>query len=282
MSVRRSDLLVTPGELADELASADPPVVLDVRWRLDRPDGWDDYLAGHISRAVFVRLDAELSDPFHPVTAGRHPLPSREDFENSARAWGVSQGSRVVVYDDNGGLAAARAWWLLRYSGFDAVRVLDGGLPAWVAAGLPLDTSVQVPERGDVVLDAGRLPTIDIDGAAEFPAHGVLLDCRARARFRGEVEPIDPAAGHIPGAHNAPTTELLDEGGSFLPVEAIRARFVDLGVGCDVDVAVYCGSGVTAAHSALALTLAGFTPALYAGSWSEWSNHPDRPVAVGD
>jgi thiosulfate/3-mercaptopyruvate sulfurtransferase len=280
MSVRRSDLLVSAAELAQELASDAPPIVLDVRWRLDRPDGWDDYLAGHISRAAFVRFEAELSDPFHPATAGRHPLPSHEDFENSVRGWGVSQDSRVVVYDDSGGLAAARAWWLLRYSGFEAVRVLDGGLPAWISAGQPLDTSVQVPERGDVVLKTGRMPTIDIDGAAAFPAHGVLLDCRARERFRGEVEPIDPAAGHIPGARSAPTTQLLDRGGAFLSVDDIREHFVDLGVGGDV--AVYCGSGVTAAHSALALTLAGFTPALYPGSWSQWSNDPDRPVAVGD
>ncbi|MBO9578522.1 MAG: sulfurtransferase [Microbacteriaceae bacterium] len=278
----RDEILATPAQLAAELASGRPPVVLDVRWRLGGPDGWDEYVLGHIAGSVYVKLDLELADPWHAATAGRHPLPTIEDFENAARNWGIRRDSRVVVVDDSKGLAAGRAWWLLRYAGFPEVRLLDGGLKAWRAAGLPLVTEITVPERGDVTLAYGALPVLDIDGAAAFPEHGVLLDARARERFRGEVEPVDPVAGHIPGAVNAPTTENVDESGAFLDAAALRARFEALGVSDDGAVAVYCGSGVTAAHEAIALTLAGFRPVLYPGSWSEWSNHPDRPVAVGD
>lgn len=279
MSRPRRAVLVTAEELAAELDSDVTPVVLDVRWRLDRPDGWDDYIAGHIRRAVYVRLDSELADPWQPPTAGRHPLPSVEDLENAARGWGVGSRSRVVVYDEGSGLAAARAWWLLRFAGFEDVRVLDGGLQTWIDERRPLDQGVFIPERGDVVLRYGALPIVDIDGAAGFPAHGVLLDARSGERYRGEVEPIDPVAGHIPGAVSAPTTENVGPGGRFRSDEELRARFQQLGV---VDeVAVYCGSGVTAAHEALALTIAGFEPALFPGSWSAWSNHADRPVALG-
>ena len=185
----------------------------------------------------------------------------------------------MVAYDDNGNLAAARAWWLLRWAGFGDVRLLDGGLAAWVAAGGPLETDDVVPEPGDVTLDGGHAPTIDIDGAASYP--GVLLDARAAERYAGETEPIDPKAGHIPGAISAPTTDNLDDTGRFRPAEELRRRFEALGVREGSAVATYCGSGVTAAHEVAALAIAGFDAALYPGSWSQWSNHDDRPVATG-
>jgi thiosulfate/3-mercaptopyruvate sulfurtransferase len=189
----------------------------------------------------------------------------------------------VVAYDATGGLAAARAWWLLQWAGHEAVRLLDGGLQAWVAAGLPLEQGPVTPPPGDVVLAPGGLPTVDADGVrrlAEDP-DGLVLDARARERYRGEVEPIDPRAGHVPGAVSAPTSDNLDRDGRFLPTDALRARFAALGTRRGRQVAVYCGSGVTAAHEVAALAVAGVAAALYPGSWSQWSNDPDRPVATG-
>ena len=199
-------------------------------------------------------------------------------LEAAARRWGVRQDSTVVAYDDLGGMSAARAWWLLRDSGVEDVRLLDGGLAAWRRAGLPLETGDTDPRSGDVALVSGSLPVIDAEAAAAFP--GVLLDARAGERYRGEVEPVDPRAGHVPGAVSLPTPGNLDEEGRFLPVDRLRQRFEQAGVREGLPVATYCGSGVTAAHEAFALTLAGFAPALYPGSWSQWSADPSRPVAT--
>src|SRR4051794_38492755 len=199
-------------QAAELLSSTVRPVLLDVRWLLGGPPGRDAYLTGHLPGAVFVDLEAELA-AHRPPTEGRHPLPDIGALQESARRWGVHDGDAVVAYDDNGGLAAARAWWLLRWGGLSDVRLLDGGLSVWLAAGGELETGDVVPERGDVTLCAGRLPTIDIDGAASFG--GVLLDGRAGERYRGEVEPIDPKAGHIPGAVSAPTADNLDADGRF-------------------------------------------------------------------
>jgi thiosulfate/3-mercaptopyruvate sulfurtransferase len=263
-----------------ELAAAlgDPRIVLlDVRWRLDEPDGRPAYRAGHLPGAVFVDLRTELAAPPSPAE-GRHPLPEAGVLQDAARRWGVRDGSTVVVYDDLGGMSAARAWWLLADAGVE-VRLLDGGIAAWRSAGLPLEEGETEPEGGDVVLDRGRMPVIDLGGAADFP--GVLLDARAGERYRGEVEPVDPKAGHIPGAVSAPTAENLGPDGRFLPPDALRRRFEELGVRPGEPVAAYCGSGVTAAHEALALVIAGFTPAVYPGSWSQWSNRDGAPVATG-
>ena len=272
-------LLITPEEL-DALAEASPVRILDVRWRLDRPDGKPDYLAGHLPGAVYVDLDAELAEHGAP-SDGRHPLPSVSRLQESARRWGLNDGDTVVVYDDLKNLSSARAWWLLRYAGIGDVRVLDGSLRGWTAEGRELETGDVVPTPGTVTLRYGALPVLDIDAAAALPASGILLDARAGERYRGEVEPIDPRAGHIPGAVSAPTTENVDDAGRFLDAASLRERFVGLGVADGVPLGVYCGSGVTAAHDALALTLAGFSPALYPGSWSQWSNIPERPIAVG-
>jgi len=266
---------------AAELAAVLPTVrVLDVRWSLGAPDGRAAHLVGHVPGAVYVDLDSELARHGDPRD-GRHPLPDTADLQEAARGWGLDDGDTVVVYDGSGNLAAARAWWLLRDAGVADVRLLDGALPAWVAAGLPLATGPEQPARGTVTLHPHHLSTVDINGAADFPEKGVLLDARAGERYRGETEPVDPRAGHIPGAVSAPTSDNLAEDGTFLPADRLRERFTALGVSEDRPVAAYCGSGITAAHTVVALTIAGFSPALYAGSWSQWANHPDRPVATG-
>ncbi|KAA1395140.1 sulfurtransferase [Aeromicrobium ginsengisoli] len=264
---------------ADELA-ATPAVLLDVRWRLDRPDGSGEFRAGHVPGAVYVDLDHQLASHGEPAD-GRHPLPTVEALQAAARSWGIDDDSTVVVYDDQGNLAAARAWWLLTYAGVSDVRVLDGGLQAWTASDRPLETGDAAPAPGSVTLAYGHLPVVDIDDVLDAAATGSLLDARAPERYRGETEPIDPVAGHIPGAINTPTGQNLADDGRFLDPATLRGRFIAAGVDPDRPVATYCGSGVTAAHNIVALTLAGFEPALYPGSWSQWSNQPDRPVATG-
>jgi thiosulfate/3-mercaptopyruvate sulfurtransferase len=273
--------LISTGALAELLASDSPrPAVLDVRWALGGPPGREEYARGHIPGAVFVDLDTDLAGA--PGRAGRHPLPDAGAFEGAMRGAGVRGDRRVVAYDAATSMAAARAWWLLRYFGHADVAVLDGGLAAWVAAGQRISTDTPQLEPGDFVARPGGMPLLDAAGAGELARRGVLLDARAPERFRGEHEPIDPVAGHIPGARNAPTAASVDEDGRFLGRTALRAAFTAAGVREGVAVGAYCGSGVTAAHEVLALELAGFPAALYAGSWSEWITDPSRPVAKGE
>ncbi|WP_454851779.1 sulfurtransferase [Promicromonospora soli] len=292
----RERVLVDAAALAADLGldeldhpGADPvegrPVVLDVRWALGMTDGHDQYRAGHIPGAVYVDLEAELA-AHGSAAEGRHPLPSASAFRQAARRWGVSAGSRVVVYDSVGGTSAARAWWLLRYFGARDVRILDGGLAAWAAAGLAVEPGDVTPTPGDLDVRPGGMPVLDADEAAALAdGEGVLLDARAAERYRGEVEPVDPQAGHIPGAASAPTTENLRADGRFLSTADLKRRFGDLGVSTgstgDAAVGVYCGSGVTASHEVAALAVAGVDAALYPGSWSQWSNDPAREVATG-
>lgn len=272
--------LITPHELAALLATETAPVVLDVRWRLDAPDGRAAYHAGHVPSAQYVSLDDDLARHGEPAD-GRHPLPDPAAFAETVRRWGVDTGQTVVVYDDWLTYGASRAWWMLADAGIPA-RVLDGGLAAWRDAGLPLAAGHEpAPEPGTAVLSPGRLAQLTIDDAAALAEHGLLLDVRAGERYRGEVEPLDPRAGHIPGARNAPTTDNSDAEGRMLAPAVLRERFAALGARAGEPVGVSCGSGVSAAHAALALTVAGFTPALYVGSWSQWANSPDRPVATG-
>ncbi len=271
-------VLVDAATLATELRSGRPPVLLDVRWALGDPDGEKHYLDGHLPAAVYVDLDEELAAPPSPQ-AGRHPLPDLNDLQQAARRWGLHAHQPVVVYDDNGGLSAARAWWLLRWAGHPDVRILDGGLGAWRAAGEPVPAGAYRPEAGDITLTTGGLPTIDADAAASLARTGVLLDARAGERYRGETEPVDPRAGHIPGALSRPTGDNLGPDGRFRPAAELRARFADLPG--DATVGVYCGSGVTAAHEIAALQIAGLDPVLFPGSWSAWSADPDRPAATG-
>lgn len=275
--------LVRAARLADILASrAQPPVLLDVRWDLAAGARRDLYEQGHIPGASFVDLDAELAGP--PGLGGRHPLPGATQFEMAMRRAGVRAGGDVVVYDAASSTAAARAWWLLRFFGHAAVSVLDGGLAAWRSAcgGLEIGPRAgPAPEGGDFLARPGAMPVLDAHGAAELAAGGVLLDARVPERFRGDREPVDPVAGHIPGARNRPTLENVGADGCFLNAQRLREGFVAAGVLDGTAVGAYCGSGVTAAHEVLALELAGFTTALYPGSWSEWITDPERPVATG-
>jgi thiosulfate/3-mercaptopyruvate sulfurtransferase len=257
--------------------------LLDVRWEL----GWapgagrQQYLDGHIPGAAFIDLETALAGP--PGDGGRHPLPSANDFEAAMRDAGVSGERPVIVYDGSNSVAAARAWWLLRYFGHARVFVLDGGFSGWLAAGLAIEREAPAPTPGDFVPRAGGMPLLDASGAARLAAGGgVLLDARAPERFRGESEPIDPVAGHIPGAANLPSPTLVDGTGRFLDAAALRERFGAVGASEGAEVGAYCGSGVTAAHEVLALEVAGLSgAALYVGSWSEWIRDPSRPVATG-
>ncbi len=265
--------LISREQLATLLKSADPPVVIDVRWRLGGPPGLDSYLAGHLPGARFIDLDTELSGP--PGLAGRHPLPDTPAFEAAMRRLGLRAGQLAVAYDDGDSTIAARLWWMLKYYGHRRAAVLDGGYRAWTAAGMPVTDVVTRPEPGDFAVTAvGDMPVLDDVEAGRLARSGFLLDARAGERYRGEVEPIDRAAGHIPGALSVPTRDNVDVG---LPTSPEQASDVD---GQPV-IGAYCGSGVTAAHEVLALELAGLPAALYVGSWSQWSFDPARPIATG-
>lgn len=272
--------IITAHELWGALSGPRPPVVIDVRWALGGPPGHDVYLRGHLPGAVYVDLDSELAGP--PGHGGRHPLPDVEVATAALRRAGVDEETRVVVYDDRTGLAAARAWWVFRDLGVGQVHLLDGGYAIWRAAGFPVTVEQPNVRDGTFRPRPGSMRRVDADGAARLAADGVLLDARAVERFRGEVEPIDPVAGHIPGATSAPTDANLTPDGTFADEHALRRRFAELGVRPGADVGVYCGSGVTATHQVLALDRIGVDAALYAGSWSEWVGLPGRPVATGD
>ena len=272
--------LITPAELSALLDDRRDVRLLDVRWRLDQPEGRPAYLDGHLPGAVYVDLDGELADRGGDPSRGRHPLPSRERLQAAARRWGVRTGDTVVVYDDVHSVAAARAWWLLTRSGVADVRVLDGGLRGWLVEGGHLYTGDVQPRPGNIVLDDIRGSLDDVDDVESWPRSGVLLDARAADRYRGDTEPMDPVAGHIPGAVNLPTTAHL-EAGRFREPAAIRAAFAELGVREGVPAAAYCGSGIAACHTALAGAIAGIDISVYPGSWSQWSNSRGRAVATG-
>jgi thiosulfate/3-mercaptopyruvate sulfurtransferase len=275
----RDDVLITASELARLLDSGEPLTLLDVRWQLAEPDGRPGYEQGHLPGAVYVSLDDELSD--HSVAGrGRHPLPSGPALQAAARRWGVRDGVPVVVYDDWNRAGSARAWWVLTAAGIPDVRILDGGLSAWIAAGGSLMAGAVIPEPGDVSvrhadLYAGARPTVSADAVQ---SSGTVLDARAPERFRGDVEPVDPVAGHIPGAVNVPSTSLLTADGAMLPDNELGELAAKVGP----STTVYCGSGVTAAVAVAALAVAGVDAALYPGSWSEWSSNAARPVKRGD
>jgi thiosulfate/3-mercaptopyruvate sulfurtransferase len=276
--------LITAAELA-ALMDGSPesrPELLDVRWRLGGPPGVEAYQAGHLPGAVYVDLDSALAG--EPGAGGRHPLPDPDSLQRDLRAAGVRGGHPVVVYDDADGSIAARAWWLLRWAGHAGTAVLDGGYAGWSRDGRATTQDIPEPVPGDIEVRPGGMPVLDADQTAILARDGVLLDARAHPRYTGEVEPIDPRAGHIPGALNAPFSEHLGPDGHWLSPEELAAHFADLGVNADGRVGAYCGSGVTASSVVLALEVAGHgePAALYTGSWSHWSRDPNRPVATGD
>jgi thiosulfate/3-mercaptopyruvate sulfurtransferase len=279
----RARMLITAAELSDAIRAGDPVRILDVRWRLDQPDGRAAYLQGHIPGAVYVSLEDELSD--HTITGrGRHPLPSGRSVEVSARCWGVREGVPTVVYDDWNRAGSARAWWVLTAAGLTDVRILDGGLSAWRSTGGSLATGPVTPPPGNVAvlhddLYAGALPTLTAQQA--LAADLTLLDARTPERFRGDVEPVDPVAGHIPGAKNLPSSRLLADDGTFLAERALSQLFSDHGIERGSRLGAYCGSGVTAAITVAALATMGYHAALFPGSWSEWTSDPSRAVARG-
>ena len=273
--------LITAAELLADLASDAPPLVLDVRWSLAATDPRGEHEAGHIPGSRFVDMESELSGHGLP-DAGRHPLPDPDVFAATATGWGVGPDTAVVAYDDTSGLSAARLWWLLRWIGHPAVRVLDGGWAAWCAAGGDVERGPDeeaVPASSPLVARLDSLPTTSADEILAGDV-GLLVDARAGERFRGEVEPIDPVAGHIPGAASVPTAGNLAADGTFLDPAALRQRFTDAGVVPGRPVVAYCGSGVTAAHELLALEIAGLgaETSLYAPSWSGWVSDPTRPI----
>ena len=279
----RTHVLITAAELADLIHANRPVTILDVRWRLDEPDGHATYLQGHVPGAVYVSLEDELSD--HTVSGrGRHPLPSGHSVEVSARRWGIRAGVPTVVYDDWNRAGSARAWWVLTAAGLSDVRILDGGLSAWRSAGGSLASGPVTPPPGNATvlhddLYAGALPTLTAQQART--ADLTLLDARSPERFRGDVEPVDPVAGHIPGAQNLPSGTLLADDGTFRADGELSRLLSEHGIERASRIGAYCGSGVTATITLAALAAMGYPAALYPGSWSEWSSDPSRAVARG-
>ena len=266
--------LITPEALAADPAA----IVFDCRFSLaDSNEGRRQYQAGHIPGARYADLEHDLSGP--AGIGGRHPLPDSSALTECLRSWGVSRDSDLVCYDQNSGALACRFWWLVRWLGHARVRVLDGGLDAWLAAGFPADVERVAASRGDFEPGPSLTRSCSADDLVDSAV--ALLDARDEARFRGDEEPLDPIAGHIPGARCVPFTGNLEQG-HFKPAAQLAARFRSLGLATSDDIVCYCGSGVTATHNVLALLEAGFgEPMLYPGSWSEWITDPARPVARG-
>lgn len=276
----RARVLISAAELGARAGAVDAPQVLDVRWRLGEPAGagWGRYRDGHLPGARFLDLEAVLTGGHADPLQGRHPLPSAGQVADGLSALGIDPAREIVVYDEPGSFAAGRAWWVLRWLGLD-VRVLDGGVTAWQAAGGPLEAGDAKPVGPTPIgpLTPGHLPTLTAEEVAAFT--GTLIDVRAPERYRGEVEPIDARAGHIPGAVNRPVGRFWEADGTLPARERLQELLV---LPQGQPVAAYCGSGISAAQVLLALASLGIEAALYPPSWSGWSADPERPVAVGE
>lgn len=281
--VKRFSTLISAEELLADLTAPELRIV-DCRASLqNREVGHAAYCTGHVPGAVFADLERDLAGPIVPGETGRHPLPQIASFVECLRAWGIGNASQVVAYDDASGAFAARLWWLLRFMGHEAVAVLDGGFEAWLSGGYPVTTSVPTPSVPDFTPTPHSEWLVDASFVARASEQsGLLFDARAPERFRGEVEPLDAVAGHIPGARNLPFAENL-RASRFRPAHELKRHFeAALDGHAPGDAIVYCGSGVTACHQVLAFAHAGLAfPRLYAGSWSEWITDPTRPIAKG-
>jgi len=272
--------------VADLRVTLESVVIIDCRFDLAQPDaGYNAYAKGHIPGALYAHLNADLSSPVAPAT-GRHPLPDPHALATTFGRWGISAGTQVIAYDADAGMFASRLWWLLRWLGHSAVAVLDGGLKAWEAASLPLSTAIPTPQPANFVGSAHDNMVVSTLEVASLMSNTTwcLHDARAPERFRGEIEPIDPVAGHVPGARNHPFAWNMGSNGRLLPPDELRAKYLATLAGAKPEHTVaMCGSGVTACHNLLAMETAGMSGAkLYAGSWSEWIRDPSRPIARGE
>lgn len=270
--------LISAEQLHERLASSAPPVVLDVSWSLGEPSQREAYDREHLPGAAWVEFEEALSG--EPGGGGRHPMPDLEVFAKAMRAAGVCNDRQVVAYDRANSLSAARLWWLLSHAGHECTQVLDGGLNRWKALEYPLSAEPVEPQRGDFVATPSHREVLDADGASEHAERHLLIDARPTDRFHGRNEMIDPVAGHIPGAVSVPALSNLQDDGTFLHPDDLAVHLTRIGVRPDTKVGVYCGSGVQAMHTALALEASqvGAQPAVYVGSWSDWITDPDRPV----
>jgi thiosulfate/3-mercaptopyruvate sulfurtransferase len=277
-SAARAEHFITAAELAKLLTDPHPPVVLDVRNSNDVPDGRPEYEAGHVPGAVYVDLPTELQG-VREGFSGARPLPALERLQERARAWGISEGDPVVVYDDVFGTKAGRAWFVLRWAGIASVRILDAGYRAWVDGGYPVAAAEPAPAPGDVVLSPGHLDVLDADEAAALAQRGSLYDARSFHQYAGSAD--HPRSGHIPGAIAAPTRENLTTDGFLKDDKSLRDRFAGLGIDGTRPVGVYCGGGVAGAHELAVLASLGIPAALFVGSFSAWSSDPGRDVETG-
>lgn len=276
----RQAVLLTPAQLHAMMGQGDDLIILAVQ-SLNPYTGKPSIRDIRIPGAIDTEAYADFQSAPTPE-AGQRPLPSIEAFEASAQSWGLRPEATIVVYDSDRSMTAARAWWVLRWAGLPDVRVLDGGMPAWLAAELPVTQTVPTPTPSQIKLSPGHMPEFDADTAQDFAHNGVLLDARIRPNYIGGPSPEGaPPRGHIPGALSAPAPDNVTDYGNFADSDVLTELYAALGVDGQKPVGVYCGAGMSAAHSVLALAAIGIEAAMYPGSWSQWANQPGRPVARG-